>query len=61
MSTGAAVDTLLREMDGVQEVDIDIDEGSATVRYDASRISPGQMRQGMIDNMFNVIGVVELD
>jgi copper chaperone CopZ len=55
------VDTLLREMEGVQEVEVDIDEGSATLSYDASRTSVEQIRQGVIDGMFNVTGVVELE
>jgi copper chaperone CopZ len=47
-------------MEGVLEVDVDIDEGSATLSYDASRISVEQIKQGVTDSMFNVTGVVEL-
>jgi len=60
MSSGAAVDSLLRGMDGVTDVRVDIDEGSATLSYDASRTSVEKIRQGMIDGMYNVTGVIEL-
>jgi len=55
------VDSLLRQTEGVQEVNVDIDEGSATLRYDSSKTSVEKIRQGLVDGMFNVTGVVEME
>ena len=61
ISTGAAVDTLLRDVQGVTEVDVDIDTAAATVTYDANRTGVEQMKEALDAEMFEVSGVEALD
>lgn len=61
MSNGAAVDTLLRGVQGVTEVDVDITEGTATVTFDAKKAGVKEMKEALDTEMFEVTGVLELE
>lgn len=59
-SAGAEADTLLREIEGVTEVDIDIENTTADISYDPSKTSLESIREIMKAGDYPVTGVEDL-
>lgn len=59
-STGAEADDLLRDIEGVSFVEVDIDETTAIIKYDASRVTMEQIKEVMKSGDYPVTGVEEL-
>ena len=55
------MDSLLRGVEGVSDVEVDIDKGTATVTYDAGRTGVGEMKKALDTKLFEVTGVEELE
>ena len=55
------MDSLLRELEGVSDVDVDIDETITTVWYDAAKTSLKEIIKTLTEWDFDVEGVEEVD
>lgn len=61
ISNGAALDALLRSIKGVSEVDVDISNATATIRYDTAQTSIEHIIRVLDQGLFEVTGAVELE
>lgn len=50
----SAVTGALEELDGVSEVDVQLDKGTADVKYDESKVSKDQMKEAVEDQGYDV-------
>jgi len=60
-STGAEADTILRGIEGVSEVDVDIEETTAVIKYDPSKTTIENIKRIMKAGDYPVTGVDEMD
>ncbi len=60
ISTGAAASTLLEDMDGVSDVEIDIDAATASIKVDTTKISLDELKKAMAAEDLEVTAVEEI-
>lgn len=51
----SAVTKALRDLNGVSAVDVDLNEGKATVTYDADKASKEQMKEAIEEQGYDVV------
>lgn len=60
ISSGAAADSLLRAIEGVKSVEIDIDNSIATISYDPSKTDLESIKKQMEDTEHPVTGAEDI-
>ena len=50
----SAVTTALKELEGVSGVEVNVEEGTATVSYDASRVSVSTMNEAVEEQGYDI-------
>jgi len=61
VSNGAKVDHLLRGLEGVSSVYVNLNKATATMRYDPAVTSTGRIREALENELWEVTGVEELE
>ncbi len=56
MHCSGRVTRALEELDGVTNVDVSLDEGTATVEYDDSKVDVSKMEAAVEDAGYDVVG-----
>jgi copper chaperone len=51
----ASVERVLRELDGVQKVDVSLEKGEASVAFDADRVRQDELRSAIEDAGYDVV------
>ena len=52
----ASVERVLRELDGVQKVDVSLEKGEASIAFDAARVQQEDLRAAVEDAGYDVLG-----